>query len=120
MNTDGIEKLLAQQAMTTPEQKQRALEEEEKRLFGPYPSGNRHERRAALKVQGIPLPPKPKSKPVPLVQVARGPVTSQTYQRIRHAQKQGRTVIYEGRRYRVAGLVKGEDARFEARLVEAV
>lgn len=118
MNTDGIEKVLALQAMLTPEQRQRRLEDEAK-TFGPYPSNNRHERRRALALLGesrSALPP----KRTPLVYTARGPATSRTYQQIRHAQKQGRTVRYEDRKYRVASLVKGDDGRFEAQLVEVV
>lgn len=47
MNTDAPEKWLAQQAMMTPEEKQRAFDEYEKRVFGSLLAGNRHERRKA-------------------------------------------------------------------------
>jgi hypothetical protein len=50
VNTDANEKELAQLAMLTPEEKQRIRDEEEKRLFGPYPATNRHERRKAAKL----------------------------------------------------------------------
>jgi len=50
MNTDAPEKLLAQLAQATPEEKQRARDEEEKRLFGLPPPTNRHERRKAAKL----------------------------------------------------------------------
>lgn len=50
MNTDANERLLAQQAMATPEEKDRARDEEQKRLFGTPAPTNRHERRKAAKL----------------------------------------------------------------------
>jgi hypothetical protein len=72
MNTDFNERILAQEAMRTPEQRMTMLELlerqkhgttaerrtamteqarlEEKQRYGPHPSGNRHERRKAAKL----------------------------------------------------------------------
>lgn len=64
MNTDMDEKLLAQLAIETAQNRQRrtpdnqatpaektaALRDYEKQLYGPYPDGNRHERRRAAKL----------------------------------------------------------------------
>lgn len=61
MNTDANEKALALQAMRTAKQRAQEWSAEtdpshsrtplpEKALYGPYPSGNRHERRRAAKL----------------------------------------------------------------------
>ncbi len=60
MNTDGNEKDLARKAMqepgawgaeTDPHHARTPLQE--KLLYGPYPSGNRHERRKAKKLMRL-------------------------------------------------------------------
>lgn len=57
MNTDAHEKSLAQSAMMTPQQRleaQRHAEtHNEKQLYCAYPSGNRHERRKAKKLNRL-------------------------------------------------------------------
>lgn len=59
------------------------------------------------------------SSRVPMVQTGRGPVESETYQKIRRAYKHHTVVDYQQRRYYVAKLTVAE-GRFEAKLVEAV
>jgi hypothetical protein len=58
-------------------------------------------------------------KRAPLVQLSRGPIVSATYQALRQAQKKGHTIMYQGRRYRVA-LLTVELGMFEAQIVEVV
>ncbi len=57
MNTDDNEKRLAQSAMMTPNQRLEAQRHaemyNEKQYYGPYPSGNRHERRKARKLNRV-------------------------------------------------------------------
>lgn len=65
-------------------------------------------------------PRRVKVRRVPDVQIARGPVTAETYAHLRQAFKRRQQVKHGERWYRVAYLRTNDVGNFEARLVEVV